>query len=224
MTEEKEKHVRHQDDFYETPEWVVDVMMQYHPWLETTGAYERWLEPSFGQGAILGAVWRYAHHNWVLPAPKKWTAIDINQPTWEHRKGIEPICEDIIQGDFLKCEWNQGTEEDVYHLGKRFQVCIMNPPYSDVLAHVEHALKYANNVIALLRIGFMASQTRMKFHHRNQSNVLVLPKRPSFTNDGQTDKYDLAWFTFGHHAEGKWQVADLPESVLKPEKKRVSAK
>lgn len=215
-TEEKPKHQRHEDDFYETPDWVVDTYLSHNrSWLEEAGAYERWLEPSCGQGAIIKAVWRWTHLNWTLPPPKKWTAIDINPLRWENRTGIEPVCEDIITGDFLKCEWKQ---EDVYHKGKRFRVCMMNPPYKDALNHVEHALKYSDNVIALLRIGFMASQKRSKFHHKNKSDVLVLPKRPSFTNDGNTDKYDLAWFTFGSHAKGSWSAAELPDSVLNPKK------
>lgn len=74
-------------------------------------------------------------------------------------------------------------------------VVITNPPYSLAQEFVDKALKEADVVIMLLRLGFLESMKRYEWWKNNPLDHLVtLSKRPSFTGDGKTDGAGYAWY------------------------------
>jgi len=76
-----------------------------------------------------------------------------------------------------------------------FDLIITNPPYSLALEFLEKSLGEAKTVIYLLRLNFLGSQRRHKFWCLNPpTHLFVLSKRPSFTEDGNTDSTEYAWF------------------------------
>ena len=75
---------------------------------------------------------------------------------------------------------------------------ITNPPFSLALEFCDHAINHAPNVFMLLRLNFLGSQKRRDWWRRNPPAALfILSERPSFTDDGQTDATDYAWFYWG---------------------------
>ena len=76
----------------------------------------------------------------------------------------------------------------------KFDLVIGNPPYTFAMEFVKKSLRVGNNVAFLLRQGFMASAERGAFFRDQQpAYVFLLPNRPSFTDDGQTDSADYCW-------------------------------
>lgn len=74
---------------------------------------------------------------------------------------------------------------------------ITNPPYSMAQEFVEKALEDADVVIMLLRLGFLESMKRWEWWQDNPiDHLIVLSKRPSFTEDNKTDGSGYAWFVW----------------------------
>jgi hypothetical protein len=75
-------------------------------------------------------------------------------------------------------------------------VVITNPPFSLALPFLQKSLSEARTVIYLLRLNFLGSETRRPFWQTDAnrpSHILVLSKRPKFTNNG-SDSCEYAWF------------------------------
>ena len=99
-------------------------------------------------------------------------------------------------------------------------VMIMNPPFSHALDFVIHGMSMAPTVIMLQRLNWLGP-ARAEWLRRNQPDVYVLPKRPSFTADGSTDATEYAWFVWGEwgsHSDGRsfGRVAMLDGAPLQP--------
>lgn len=87
--------------------------------------------------------------------------------------------------DYLKTEY------------PHFDMVVTNPPYSIAMDFVEKSLKDADVAIHLLRLGFLESQRRQEWLNENKpTSLIVLSKRPSFTEDGKTDGAGYAWFVW----------------------------
>lgn len=72
---------------------------------------------------------------------------------------------------------------------------ITNPPYSLAQEFVEKSLTEAPVVVMLLRLGFLESLKRKEFWEKNPlTSLIILSKRPSFTEDGKTDGSGYGWF------------------------------
>lgn len=93
---------------------------------------------------------------------------------------------EIRQGvDYLTTEYNHTD------------IIISNPPYSLAQEFVEKALRDADVVIMLLRLGFLESMKRWEWWQDNPpTSLLVLSQRPSFTEDGKTDGSGYAWYVW----------------------------
>lgn len=101
-------------------------------------------------------------------------------------------------------------------LGGRLDVLVGNPPYDAAQKHIEHGLMIADRVIFLLRLAFAEGQTRSQTFWRQFRPLLrstwVLSERPSFTDQGGTDRYAYAVFDFdccsavnsGFHPGWEW--------------------
>ena len=112
------------------------------------------------------------------------TASDINP---EAPALLDPHRGPTFGMDFLTCERTDEPRPDWI---------VGNPPFTGFEAHVDHALKWAPNVVFLLRLAATESKSRVGMWQRwPLRKVWVLAERPSFT-DGGTDScaYGVFWF------------------------------
>lgn len=170
--------VRHKDDFYQTPSWCVHRLIERLDLPVGT-----WLEPCAGDGAIVRAV------NEKIGGIE-WVTNDLRK-----RKGIAHNL------DYLA-----NAHGNTF---RGFSVLITNPPFSLAMEFITAALANASSeatVAMLLRLNFLASETRRNFFAANgwMPDVYVLPNRPSFTDDGKTDATEYAWFVWPED-RGKWR-------------------
>jgi len=169
-------------DFFETPAWVTRAILPHLPLCNSV------LDPCAGKGAILKVVSERIGVDLC-------DGIEIDPELAEQAMRYGGV----TTGDALKEDWMTG-------------LVVMNPPFSKALPFVERALEQTRSrggtVAALLRLGMMASQARAPFWKANPADVLVLPKRPSFTGKG-TDATEYAWFVWGPGRGGRWQVLEL---------------
>lgn len=102
--------------------------------------------------------------------------------------------------------WGE-IREGVDYLQTKYPMvdCIItNPPYSLAQEFVTKALTEAPVVIMLLRLGFLESMKRNAWWQDNKpSSLLILSKRPSFTEDGKTDGAGYAWFIWSRDPDLK---------------------
>jgi len=159
-------------EFYETPSWCVHRILEA---LDLPSG-NKWLDSCVGTGAIVNAV-----SAWFPNRVINWTTADIRHTGFEDYHG------DYINPTF------KDTNHPIY---EKFDVCIMNPPFSRALNFAETALSHCNCVIMLQRLNWLASERRRAWLAANTPSVYVLPNRPSFTGDGKTDGQDYAWFVW----------------------------
>jgi hypothetical protein len=199
MTAARAGAARAANDYYPTPAWCVDRL------LDLIGdrlphADHLWIEPAAGDGAIMRAVddW-YELRAQSAPA---WLAYDI-----------DPRAAGISRVDYLHDFHNDPESWD----RTQADVAITNPPYSLALDFVQAMREDARIVCALLRLGFLASEERARFFRGTLPSVYVLPNRPSFTGDGKTDAHDYAWCVWGLDPEPRidW-LAPTPRHVRRP--------
>ena len=172
----KAGHERQHNDFYSTPHWCINRLLDSEPRLHTGGT---WLEPCAGKGSIIYAVNSHkCYHKCQQPI---WTAIELSTDL-----SCTHLSNTFYSGiDFLK--WNPKCS---------FDVVISNPPYHLAQSFIEHAMSMSNVVIFLLRLSYLASEKRSNFMRKNTPSIYILPNRPSFVY-GQTDNCDYAWFSWG---------------------------
>lgn len=158
---------RREADFYPTPGWVTERLLQN---VALPGGM--WLEPSAGEGHIIRAADR---------GDVTWTAVELRDGC---APVLRPMCQHLVTMDFLG--W-------IPRNGGRFDLALGNPPYLQAREHLSHALTFCDQVIFLLSVGFLASKERRGFFEKHGApDVYVLPDRPSFT-DGGTDSTTYAW-------------------------------
>lgn len=178
-------------DFFETPAWCVDLLLDRVS-LPMGG---EWLEPSAGDGAIIRAVRR------VRP-DVKWVAVESDGRRWRE---LDLLGVRVRPLDFLSLSPAR----------VRWQVCLGNPPYRDAEGFVRQGLKQADEVVFLLRLGFLAGQKRAALYREHGTpDVYVLPRRPSFTGRS-TDSADYAWMRWKADGsqEGRVVRLDSPAEV-----------
>lgn len=187
-------------DFYPTPPWLVDRLLDRHASDLGFGRElnrPRLLEPTVGDGAIVRAV-----DGWIARTPHyemehAWTGVELRRdallPETDlevHVEGVDfrtwhPHCPNCGTYD---CEWFDET----------FDGAIGNPPFSIAEAIIRHALSLARWTAMLLRVGFLGSEDRLDFWRGPAADpwVRVIPDRPSFDGIG-TDSATYAWFVWG---------------------------
>ncbi len=171
---------RRDGDFYATPSWCVDLLVDALP--PFTG---RVVDAGCGEGAILDALVGNAYE-------------------LDHLLGIERSPQlaaaaaaksySVVNADFLT------------YFDRITHAVIMNPPYKLAKEFIDQAMRLVQLndgfVAALLRLPFLASQKRRHWWQDNPADVYVLSKRPSFTGKG-TDSCDYAWFIWGPGPRGR---------------------
>ena len=153
-----------------------DLARRFAAWALKGLRFPTVLEPSAGSGALVRAILD------VRPMAKV-NAIELD-PTWAARLRADGQCASVTEGDFLSLD---PLEHDSAH------VVIANPPYENGLdgAFLEHAMRMAPRVAALLRVNALVGQER---HERVWSRVgrgwhlrsiAYLSRRPAFLAAGE---------------------------------------
>lgn len=131
------------------------------------------LEPSAGGGSFLGPLRRAFPSASIM-------AMDL-----------EPGASIILPG---KVEAIQRGDFLTHRFARHFDLIVGNPPFLLAKEFIIKALTLAPTLVFFLRLGFLASLRRYHFWQRYPpSRVFVLPKRPSCTGDGRTDRYDYCF-------------------------------
>lgn len=192
---------RRADDYYATPAWATEVLLD---WFERQGVSLRGtiLDPFAGDGAILRVL-----KDRAWPWVERLAAVEL-------RPEAEPAIRSVA-GWHRIADWFELAQGDLpkrHIIGPPFNLCasdplaiITNPPYSRAEDAINSCRAVADFVVMLLRLPFYAGQRRRAlFAEHPPSNVLVLAKRPSFT-DGGTDATDYAWFVWdrGHRGPAR---------------------
>ena len=158
-------------EFYATPAWCVRRILEAVALVEGD-----WLDPCVGDGAIPNEVEEARSELWMVLDIR--ATRFLNTSRWN-----------CHQRDYLQSKMPLG------YFG-RFDVCIMNPPFSKALQFAATALEHCDQVVMLQRLNWLASAERAEFLRANPPGVYVLPNRPSFTGDGKTDGADYAWYVW----------------------------
>lgn len=169
-------------DFYPTPTWVVDRLLD-----RTVLPLGKWLEAGAGDGAIVSAVNRHQHYGQRVD----WDTVELrpeSEPALAALTKRKPII-----GDFLKVPLPNAP----------YDVVIANPPFSLAEDFLRHARQRADTVCFLLRLNFLQGTERAGWIKSDVPDVYVLPDRPSFTSDGQTDSVAYAWMVWSGYHRGK---------------------
>ena len=174
---------RRADDFYATPPWCVDSLLRG---CALPGG--RWLEPTAGDGAIVGEVLR--HRNDV-----EWHLVESRAEEIHANGGL---LQRMLRDDFDASRVASVEIRDFLTMPaptQLYDVALGNPPFSLALEVVQHAMRMSRIVCMLLRVNFLASQKRREWMQANTPSIYVLPRRPSFTGAG-TDATEYAWFVW----------------------------
>lgn len=180
-------------EWYRTPAWCVDAIVPHIGRPRTT------LDLGCGDGSI-GKALRV-----------KWgSGVTIDGFELDEKRAA--VARESLAFDDI----HEGTEGDVLALVtdnfNGADCVISNPPYSHAEAFARQALRLVRpgGVVAfLLRLGWLASQSRVQFHREHPSDVFVLPRRPSFTGNGKSDSADYAWFVWGLGRGGRWSALQV---------------
>ena len=189
-----------------TPPWCVHRLLER---LELPRGL--WYEPCAGEGAIVQAVGR--HHPTV-----EWWLNELRPETEDVLRRLDPMAR-ITIGDYLDSGLELPPRDQV-------KVVITNPPYRVAWELLHKTLKEFPNahVVLLLRVNFIASQTRHGFMNRYMPDVYVLPNRPGFKGWGKTDSPEYGWFYWRPipraRTTGKLQLLEL---TSKEERKQDAA-
>lgn len=161
---------RRPGDYYPTPAGVCRAAVR---WLAATGPIPgAVLEPSAGTGA------------WCRAVREQWGPL-------VHITAVEPDYDQPVCDEHYRCTLETFVGLREVHVAKqRWPLIIGNPPYSLAQEHVELCLPMlasGGRLAFLLRLAFLEGQSRRKWWPAHRpSDVLVLPRRPSFTG-GKTD-------------------------------------
>jgi hypothetical protein len=173
MTRGVRRKKRQDADLYPTPAWCVRRLMEAAV-LPTHGI---WMEPAVGDGAIIRVARRYYPR--VM-----WHTNDIRPESLMHASINHTATH--YTGDFLELAPSITTP---------YECIITNPPFSMAFEFVKASLPIADNVVMLLRLGFLESSDRNSWIRQHMPDyVYVLPNRQGGTADGKTDVFTYAWF------------------------------
>ena len=108
----------------------------------------------------------------------------------------------------------------------RFDVCLMNPPFSKAWEFARKAIEHCDTVIMLQRLNWLQpgssepSRARAQWLREHTPGVYVLPDRPSFTGDGKTDSQAYAWYAWGDGDPVVRILDSTPDSERKQRRER----
>jgi hypothetical protein len=201
MSSTKRGGARSPHESYPTPHWVLARLLD-----KQVLPVGNWLDAGAGAGALIEATSAHPAYG-----PKvRWTASEVNA---EHASTLHLLTgRTPLIGNF--CTTPLPTTP--------FDVVISNPPFSLATEFLHVARQHATNVCFLLRLNYLSGAERSLWLTADCPDVYVIPDRPSFTPDGQTDSTSYAWMVWhGYHlgkrASGRVEVlASTPSEVRNP--------
>lgn len=169
--------IRHEDDFYATPAWCTEALIEAVPAIGCTSI----LDPCCGDGAILD----------VLKARGEPTlGIEINEG---RAATAEAKGHNVRRHDALGLYWPTAG------------AIVTNPPFFLAMEFLQKSIAKAWETNAyvsfLLRLNWLGSKKRKEFHQRHPADLYIMSKRPSFTG-GATDSIEYAWYTYHPSLKG----------------------
>ncbi len=130
-------------------------------------------------------------HHYIFTEP---CSGDSRITNW-YRKEFKPSY--IYQFDIRGTSFNPERKVDFLKEIHKSDIIITNPPYSLAFEFTKKCVRDSLTCILLLRLNFLASQTRKDWFSLNEpTGLYVLSKRPSFTPDKKTDMTEYAWFVW----------------------------
>ena len=188
-------------DRYYSPPWTVRQCVEVVLPTIRSSPPKRIIEPSAGSGAFLEQ---------LRPA---FPSVNIVANDLDPTVGPWDDATVSMREDFLT--WPRSSLD--------FDLCIGNPPFTLALEFVEKSLLIANQVVYLLRQGFLASEERREILRKSPlSDVFALAHRPSFTADGKTDSENYLFCCWTNGWTGPARFHLLPTVSL--EERKVLAK
>lgn len=190
-----QKVTRRKDDFYATPSWCVERLLEQEEIYSLLKNASCILEPCAGNGAIIKAV------NSKIPN-SFWYVAELRA---EEKDNLEEAL--IGHPAVLSCPSNYlgGNKEDPEDWVNP-SVIITNPPFTLWEEFLDSCLFECNHVIFLLRLGVLGSQDRFNLWQTRKPDLYIMEDRPSFTDDGNTDSDYYAWFFFHPSEAGRYKV------------------
>jgi hypothetical protein len=187
------------NDQYYTPAEVVDAILRHPSVQETLDLNEDSvvLEPSAGN-----CIWIQRLIAGLSVTP----VIYCNDIEWPAKSLLWQEYECLVvrsTGDFLQSQFPD------------CDLIVGNPPYKGAVSHVRRALaltkKKAGNVVMLLPLAFLASNSRAEFWTDHPpSDVIILSDRPPFRSDRRSGgSRDYAAFVWKHGSKGDSRVSWL---------------
>jgi len=179
---------RQPGDFYETPAWAIDVVLDELGIGPDFDGYA--IDPGTGTGAIA--------HRLAERCPRA----DI--------RGVEKNPELLATARACRADGIAWEESDwiTWQPDGTPDLIVCNPPYGDAERFVRKALTVAGKrgtVAMLLRQGWVSGKKRRDFWRQYKADFMALEKRPSFNRSG-TDATDYAWFVWGPKRGGRWSI------------------
>lgn len=198
---------RRSHDFYETPAWCVEWLLQeWQPRLRESTAQTdrplRILEPCVGRGAIIGAA------N-VAGLRAEWWACEKDQARSVAlaTSGLIPLARVFCRDFLTDVPWPKACVP--------FDCVLTNPPYSLAEEFLARSRQVAASTALLLRLGFLASRRRAAILRDDCPDVYVLSRRPSFTGGG-TDSADYAWLVWPSPERRRAGVVRVLDGTVRP--------
>lgn len=193
---------RREADFYPTPAWCTRAILPHlglHPCHE--GRLLSMLDPACGDGAILDVLREeFGVKAWGFDIDRTRVAIAASKC---HQHAAP---QRVWQADALEESWPDHVD-----------LVITNPPYSLASEFVSRFISQFTvkdtgelrvDGAFLLPLSFLGSDGRASFHRGFPSDLYVMPHRPSFTGDGDTDSEVYCWAVWGPNRGGRWQVIE----------------
>lgn len=180
-------------DRYMTPHWCVrQCMRDVLPVLYwNLPENPRILEPSAGDGVF------------VLKLRMLYPEAEIHAMDLDPTVGPWSFADHSYEGDFLETDFTKVGE---------FDLVIGNPPYSFAEEFIRESLRLSQNVVYILRIGFIGSEARVDFFRDMAPDYIMRSvHRPKFKL-GKTDSCEYAWFCWGAQEYG---AGILPKTQLR---------
>lgn len=201
-------------DVYPTPPWAVDLILPIIPSYFSPAELQRGLrvlEPAAGAGAIvgqlMGAEWCRAcdmievreEERGSLESMARWPV--WSRPSMRGVTNADHILPRVFIGDAL-----DGRAIPPQLFDAEIDVVLTNPPYNaprkgigfEFVQRAMRWLKPHGIACMLLPCSFLESEARYEWLSRNEPDVYVLTRRPSFmstgTRPGGTDSSSYAWF------------------------------
>jgi hypothetical protein len=168
--------MRRENDYYPTPRWATAHLLSHLPFAIT----DPWVEPCVGSGDIADMVEQAGYAGFR-------NDLDCEHDADFYGDATDPETWDVFE----------------LFMGARPAWCITNPPFNQASQILPLAMeRCTKGVIMLLPLSYLepcANRGQWLEQHQDRMSIVFLPKRASFTGDGNTAMVATAWFIWGKH-------------------------